>query len=261
MICFVGYGKADSTYLSPSVYYTNGVYREGRTSNSLAFYNVLQLTKNFYLVNHYDHLEVKSSEWDYMQQTFLAGIFIDVLPLLMKFNYAHYKGDYNHLPFHYKYSDFTNLYSGDIFYYTDGFYLGAAYTHLNKIGYENRMINQVTLRLEKILSDDIFISLKPSYTKLSDGQNLFSAAIKMHYLINSNLLLKLGGFGGERAYYFDTDLLTIFNQDDIQRYQLFAQAEYSFIKELKLIIAYQHTKFNLFEINYFIAGIKASLFL
>jgi hypothetical protein len=261
LICFAGFSKADSTYLSPSVYYTNGSYSEGRVSNSISFYNVLQLSGNFYLINHYDHLEVKSSEWNYMQQTFLGGLFIDVFPLLMKFNYAHYKGDYNHIPFHYKYSDFTNLFSTDVFYYTDEFYLGAAYMHLNETGYKKQITDQVTLRFEKILSYHFFISFKPSYSRLLDGRNLFSAALKSHYLVNPDLLLKFGGFGGERAYYFDTDLLTIFNQDDTQRYQLFAQAEYSFFKELTIILSYQHTKFTAFEINYLVAGLKANLYL
>lgn len=261
LICFTNISKADSTYLSPSVYYTNGSYNEGRTSNSFAFYNVLQLSSNIYLINHYDNLKIKSNEWDYLQQTFLAGTFISLFPFYLNFNYSHYKGDFNYLPFTYEYSDYTNLYSAEAFYYTDGYYLGAAYTHLNQIGYINQASNQVTLRIEKILSDKIFISIKPNYTRLNSGQNLFSAAIKMHYLISPELLLKFGGFGGERAYYFDTDLLTIFNQDDIQKYQLFAQGEYSFIKELKLILAYQHTKFNSFEINYLVIGLKANVFL
>lgn len=257
---FVKNIKADSTFVSPSIYYTKGSYSEGRKSESIAFYNMFQLSEKLYLLNHYDNLKIDSIDWNYLQQTFLIGVLADFLPVVVKFNFAHYMGDFKYLPFPFESTDYSNLYSTDLFYYTDGYYFGASYTHLNQIGYKKQTSNQITLRFEKILSDEFFISFKPSYVNLIDGRNLYSAALKIHYMPVNELLFKIGGFGGERAYYFDTDLLTLFNQDDTQKYQLFAQAEYSFIKELKLIFAYQHTEFNSFNIDYYIAGIKANLF-
>lgn len=265
------YLKADSTFISASFYYTHGAYSEGRKSNSFAFYNTVGITNNMYLIAHYDYLPIKSNDWEYLQQTFLGGIIANIFPFFLKFNYAHYKGKFNYLPIPDEYSDYTNLYSADLFHFTDGYYFGAAFNHLNMIGeayddfgfkgFSKKAVNQLTLRVEKILSYDIFLSVKPSYTKVSDGRELYSVALKMHYLLLPDVLIKLGGFAGERAYYFDSDLLTIFNQDPTQKYQVFAQADFSITDELKFIAAYQHTKFTLFEINYFIAGIRTSLFL
>ena len=253
--------KADSTYFSPSFYYTYGSYNQGRVSESFAFYSTLQLSRQFYIINHYDNLTINNKDWDYLQQTFLIGLIAEFFPFYCKFTYSHYKGDFTYLPFPFEYSDFTNLYSLDLLYYIDDFYFGSSYTHLNQIGYKKQISDQLTLRLDNILSNDLYISLKPSYTKLYDGRNLFSVSLKMNYQVLPEILLKLGGFGGERAYYFDTDLLTIFNQEDTQKYQLFAQADLSLISDLKFILAYQHTKFTSFKIDYYIAGVKAALFL
>lgn len=263
--------KADSTFFSTSFFYTHGAYSESRKSNSFAFYNTVGITNNIYLIAHYDHLPIKSRDWEYLQQSFLGGLFVDIFPYYLKFNYAHYKGKFNYLPVPDEYSDFTNLYSTDLFYYTDGYYFGIAYNYLNLIGetydefgfkdFSKKTVNQLTLRIEKILSYDLFLSLKPSFTKVSDGRVLFSLALMMHYLLLPEILIRIGGFAGERAYYFDSDLLTIFNQDPTQKYQAFIQSDFSITNDLKFIAAYQHTKFTLFEINYYIAGIRTSLFL
>ncbi|OGU74791.1 MAG: hypothetical protein A2V93_00850 [Ignavibacteria bacterium RBG_16_34_14] len=253
--------KADSTLVGPSFYYTYGDYNFGSESQSFAFYNTLQLSNNLYLINHYENLSIHNKNWDYLQQAFLVGVIAEALPFYFKFTYSHYKGDFTFLPLPFEAADFTNLYSLDVIYYIDDFYFGASYTHLNQIGYKKQIADQFTFRLDKILSYDFFISIKPSYTKLYDGRNLFSAALRIHYLISPEILLKVGGFAGERAYYFDTDLLTIFNQDDTQKYQLFVQTDLSPKEDFKFILAYQHTKFTSFKIDYYIAGVRAALFL
>lgn len=118
--------------------------------------------------------------------------------------------------------------------------------------------NQFTGRLEWIAGPRIFLSLKPSYVKPKDGRSLTSVAGKIHYLPVNQLLLKVGGMIGKRAYYFDSDILTIFNQDETQKNLIFGQLEYSPVKQFTLILAVQHTEFETFSINYYIAGIKTN---
>lgn len=248
----------ETFYLSPSVYYSTGDYSTNQKSNAITFYNTAQLAREFYLINSYDHLLIDSKEYDYKQQTFLAGGLLDLFPYYFKFHYAHYKGDYNYKPNVFSSNDFTNLYNTDLFYYIDGFYFGAAYTHLNQIGSAEVVSNQVTLRLEKILSNELFISLKPNFTHLTDGQNLFSSALRFHYAPIPELVFKVSGFIGERAFYFDSDLLTIYNQNYIQKFQILGQVEYSPFYLIKFTAGYQHNKFTDFNVNYLYAGIKAN---
>ena len=183
---------------------------------------------------------------------------IDLFPYYFKINYAHYVGDYNYKPFEFSYNDYTNLYNLDFFHNLDWYYWGLSYSHLNQIGFANSSSHQVTLRLEKILSNELFVSLKPSFTRLNDGKNLFSASLKLHYAPMTELVFKIGGFAGERAFYFDSDLLTIFNQNSIQKYQVFGQIEYSPIILFKLTAGYQHNRFADFNVDYLYAGVKAN---
>ena len=258
---FTGFIFADSTYVSPSVYYTYGDYSDTTTSHGISFYNTWNVIGSFYLINHYDLLNMNNPSWKYKQQTFLAGGLHDFFPFALKYNFVHYKGKYDYKPYTYEYSEYTNLYNVDASYYYDSFYFGAAFTYQYNFGFSNKITRQFTLRFEKIISYPLFISVKPNYTKDQEGKNLFSVAAKVHYLADERLLLKAGGFAGQRAFYFDSDLLTIYNQPNIQKYQYFVQAEYFPSYTWKITAAYQHTKFSIFEIDYFTLGVKANLFL
>lgn len=248
-------------YLSPSVFYTFGSYSTNQKSNSISFYNTLQLFDKFYLINHYDHLLIDYNEYGYKQQTFLAGGIVDLFPSFIKFNYSHYKGDFSYKPVIFNSNDFTNLYNVDLVFYEEWNYFGASYTHLNQIGSAFVSSHQVTLRLERILSKEFFISLKPNFVHLDNGKNLFSAAVKFHYAPIYDLILKVGGFAGERIFYFDSDLLTIFNQNYIHKLQIFGQVEYNPTYLFKIIAGYQHNKFADFDVDYLYAGIKANFYI
>ena len=257
---------ADSTLVSPSFYFTYGNYSNKDFSRSLAFYNTTAVTKNSFLTVHYDHLTIDATDWSYLQQTFLANSYFHFFPFGIKCTYAYLKGDYSYKPYQFMYNDFTNLYNLDLFYYKDLYYLGFSFTYLNAKGILNesgltqQKSSQLTLRFEKIVSNDLFISIKPSYSQLSDGRKLFSLSGKFHYLLNSDLLLKAGGMTGKRAYYFDSDLLTIFNQDETQKLLYFGQMEYSPTNFLKIISSFQRTEFQNYSINYFVLGIKSNFF-
>jgi len=257
---------ADSTFVSPSFYFTYGDYSNKNLSKSFAFYNTSEITKNAFLTIHYDNLSISAKDWSYLQQTFLANSYVNLFPFGMKGTYAQFKGDYSYKPNKFIYNDYTNLYSADLFYYNNLYYFGLSYTYLsvngilNIKGLTHQKSSQLTLRLEKILSNDLFLSVKPNYSQLTDGRKLLSVSGKVHYLLSSQLLLKAGGMIGKRAYYFDSDLLTIYNQDDTQKSLYFGQIEYSFNNSLKLITAFQRTNFQSYAINYFVVGLKSNFF-
>lgn len=274
---FDGFSQSDSTYLSPSIFYTIGDYSSSESSRSLAFYNTLQLSRQFYLITAYDNLSIIEEESDYLQQTFLGGGYLNLFPYTLKFNYGYYKGDFSSPIFDTTASngggnnqnkideivstDITHLYNLDFIYYFDWNYIGASYTFINQTEITPLSAHQITLRLERILTDEIFISVRPNYTKSSNGKNLFSSALKIHYVPIPELTFKVGGFYGQRMLYFDSDLLLIFNQNSIQKYQALGQLEVIPSQNWKLIFGYQHTKFDNFSINYLYAGIKANFYI
>lgn len=261
LIMVTTYSQEDYRYLSPSVYYTHGTYNNGTVTDSYAGYFTAEISEPIYMTLHYDHLNMQHPQWKYTQQSFLGTVLFSFYPFYIKPAFGHYMGDYKAKGFQYEYSDYTNLVSLDAFLYDDGWYAGAMYVHQNRIGYKEQVSDQLTLRLEKIVGWEWFFSLKPSFVTLKDGRNLFSAAAKIHYQPHYQWVFKAGGFAGERASYFDTDLLTFFNQDDTQQYQAFMQVEYDPVPELKLTVGYQHTGFRPYHINYVFAGLKSNLWL
>ena len=83
---------------------------------------------------------------------------------------------------------------------------------------------------------------------------------KFHFPLNQyTLSLKLYGFGGERAYYYDEDLLTMFNQNETQKNLVSLRVEYDIVKELTLIGNYQYTEFQNYIIRYYVGGLKFDL--
>ncbi len=250
--------QLSQTIISPSAYYTHGAYSNKNSSNSLAIYSTLKTNNDIYFIAGYDNLNINNPDWTYLQQMFAAGTILGINSFYVKANYAHIKGDFDYKPFLDRYSDFSNLYNADLFCYFDANYLGAAYTHLNQIGLKAQKVNQITLRFERIFSYNFFASLKPSVSLLSDKRKLFSAAVKFHYLAAPEWLAKAGGFYGKRAYYFDSDLLTIFNQDETQKYLAFLQVEYVPNPSIRFIGGYQYTKFTTYSISYFILGIRTN---
>lgn len=268
-----GFSQSDLTYLSPSVFYTIGDYSNSESSRSWAFYNTLQLSKQLYLITAYDNLTIEDVESEYLQQTFLGGGYANLFPYTLKFNYGYYKGDFydtastneggnnrNKID-EITSTDITHLFNADLIYYFDWNYIGGSYTFINQTEITPLSVHQVTLRLERILTDEIFISVRPNYTRSSTGRNLFSSALKIHYVPIPELTFKVGGFYGQRMLYFDSDLLLIFNQNNIQKYQAIGQLEVSPSQNWKFIFGYQHTKFDNFSINYLYAGIKANFYI
>jgi hypothetical protein len=145
--------------------------------------------------------------------------------------------------------------------------LGLTYTFENAIGIFNtnslkhQQIHQLTGRIDYIYSPSLFLSVRPNFSSLKDGRELYSLSGKITYFPIITTSIKVYGFYGERAYYFDNDLLTLFNQDETQKYQAGVQLDYYPSYYLLLSAGVQHTKFQTISINYFVAGIRYGLFI
>jgi hypothetical protein len=260
VLLFTGVIYADSSFVGPSVYYTNGSYSDENTSRSFAFYNLLQVSRNLSFIQHYDNLLIKNPEWNFRQHSFLGGVIADFNPVIFKLNYGHYTGDYldnystSQLSFNY--SDMTEVISSDIIYYSNWSYLGLSYTFITTDGFAEKNVHQAVLRFDKLIAPELFVSIRPSASIIQNGITLFSTSLKLNYYASKYFIVRAGAVAGERTFYFDTDLLLFFNQNDIQKYAFTGQLEYIFSNNLALITAYSHNAFKSFEVNYFVAGIR-----
>ena len=89
-------------------------------------------------------------------------------------------------------------------------------------------------------------------------RNLFSVGMKFNYLLTPGWVAKVGGSFGSRAYYYDNDLFTIYNQDETQKMMLSAGIEYWPSWRVLINLGYQHNQFDGYDVNYLIAGVKIS---
>lgn len=254
-IVSINFAQADFSFF-PSVYYTYGSYTDERTSNSIALYMPFTWNGFDYVTVGYDNLNINNPSWKYHQQLFLASSSINYFPLYLKVGYLHIKGSFNYNPNIYHYNDFQNLFSVKVLLNESLLYFGLSFDYSNLIGYRALSIKHYGGSFQWLITPEIFLELKPVFTSVTDGRKLFSSSFNLNYSHNKYLLLKLFGFIGKRAYYFDEDLLTMFNQNETQKNLAGLRAEYNLIDELTLVSAFEYTKFEDFTIRYFVAGLK-----
>ena len=245
----------------PSAYYTYGDYTDGTISNSFSGYVPFTWNGFDYITLGFDNLNIDNPLWKYQQQMLLAGGTFNFYPFYLKPGYTYIKGDFDYKPFTYKYSDFLNLYSIEALYNKDLFYFGLAFDYSNLTGYQVLVIKHYGGSILWIPKPEVSIEIKPVYTSVTDGRRLYSASISLTYLPVKFLLLKLYGSIGERAYYYDEDLLTMFNQNETQKNLVTFRVEYDILDKLTLVGVYEYTEFESYIIRYYVLGLKANLFL
>jgi hypothetical protein len=244
----------------PSVYYTYGDYSNAITSNSISGYVPFTWNGFDYITVGYDNLNIDSTYWKYHQQFFLAAGSFNFYPFYLKLGYLHIKGDFEYKPYPgFDYSDFLNLYSAEVLYNVDFLYLGISFDYSNLIGYQALVIKHYGASLLWVINPKFSFELKPLYTSITDGRKLYAASLGLNYSPSKSLTLKLYGFGGERAYYYDEDLLTMFNQNETQKNLASFRVEYDIVNELTLIGNYQYTEFQNYIIRYYVGGLKLNL--
>ena len=250
----------------PSAYYTYGNYTDSASSNSVSAYVPFTWNGFDYLTLGYENINIDSTLWKYHQQLFLAAGSFNFYPFYLKLGYLHIKGDFDYKPElpdslnnlkHY--NDFLNLYSAKVLLNINLVYLGLSFDYSNLIGYRALVIKHYGASLLWIINPNLSLELKPLYTTITDGRKLYAASFGLNYSPAQSLTLKLYGFAGERAYFYDEDLLTMFNQNETQKNLASFRIEYDIIKELTLIGIYEYTEFQNYIIRYYVGGIKFNL--
>ncbi len=267
-----------SRYFSTSYFFTYGENNNGNISRSHAFYNTTAIDEQYYASISAEHLYTNNPFWNYAQNMILAGVTADYYPAYLSLRYAHFKGDFTLLPVpmfeasQYNYSDYSNLYNAEYSYYDGSWGFGTAATYfithgiLTRDSVRHQYSVQLGLRTDKVINADFSFSLRPVYIIQEDKRKLFSVNVKVHWNVGGGFVAHVGGFLGKRAYYFDTETYTIFNQYETQKNQWFISGEFPVFDMFKLTASYQSTsfqggKFEGYKINYFSVGLRNSIWL
>jgi hypothetical protein len=251
------YAQVPTTVLFPSAYYTAGSYSSGTRSDSYSGYASISFHGFDYLVAGYDKMLMESSTWTYDQHLFVVGGQKNLYPFYLKLNYGGLKGTFSLPSARYSYDDHIDILNGGLLYNVDLFFVGPTYTYVNVRGYKTLQCHQVGLQGEWVIDPAFSVSLTPLYTTLTDGRSLVSATAGMTYSPVQPLVLQVSGVLGKRAYYFNPDLLTIFNQDETQESLWSVRAEYTIGGVATLIGSYQSTGFTGYTVKYLALGVRA----
>lgn len=260
---------AQPVSVSPSYYFTYGKYDDSRISRSHSAYVSWNNDYTWYPTFAFDNLYVNNGQWNYSQNMFIAGALYSDYPQYIKAYGAFFRGRFSLYPIpgvdinQYSYTDKSWLLAGDYSYYNEGFYFGGGISYmdakgiLTKDSLKQQKVLQTTLRIEEVISPELFVSIKPTHSYSSaDGRSLFSTALKISYIPCGGASLKAGGFIGRRTGYFDSDLLTVFNQIETQKEQYFIQFEQNVDDMFTLSASAMRTAFDGYRIDYFVLGFK-----
>lgn len=247
---------ADSLSIVPSLFYTYSKTSYDSKATSIAGYFSFQTNTNNWIVGNYDNLIINHNEWDYKQNFISAGNIYYTEPIFLNIYFGYINGSFNSKIYDYNYSDKTYFVQAETKYQNYPYYFGISYNFLNLDGFYNKKVNNITGKIDWIPHWRLSISPYFSHTDSDDGRKLFGAGLKANYLLLYDLLLKLNLFKGERAYFYDSETLTIFNQDETQKQLLSIKGEYFFTYGFSFNAAYLYTDFNGYNINYFSFGLK-----
>ena len=250
------YSQLGNSSIAPSVYYTNGKYSNTMSSIGVDAFSVIGIKSGDYFLGGFSTMNIDSSLWKYDQTMFVVGVIGNYYPFYFKANYGFIKGTYNRKDVVYSYDDKTNIFNGTVMYNLDLFYFSFHNAFVNTVGYKNVQSFQTGLRTDWLFLPAVSFSLDPVYSQISDGRKLFSIGGEITLLPFSSLKIQASGFVGKRAYFFNSELLTIFNQDETQNSLIGGRVEYGIWGPITIIASYQSTKFSGYSITYSTIGLK-----
>ncbi len=261
---------ADFTF-SPSLYFTRGDYSDSRMSDNFAGYGTLGLDHRCFLSLAYDNILIEHDDFAFRQQMGVAGLFLTSGKWGGKLHYGRILGRFRLHDADDRVRDETDLYSAELLFLRPSCVFGLGYTQQDltymiredepppsgNSGIEQRS-EQFTGRAEIVLDPRLRLIYQPTYTWVRDGRRLHSMAVKINYLPLQRLLLRGGIAYGERAYFYDNDLFTVYNQHETQRSLWFLRADLTVWRAWELVSEYIDTGFSDYSIRYFVVGVRTT---
>ncbi len=254
-----GFSQPSTTTFLPAGYYTAGSYSNGNSSNSYAGYATVAFGGLDYVVAGYDAMTIQSTPWTYDQQFFVVGALKNLYPFYVKLNVGRIEGTFKLAGQRYSYADQTDILNGGFLYNVDVFYVGATYTYMSVSGYTNVRSHQIGLQGDWLLDPAFNLSIRPLYSRVTDGRSLISVGGEVSYAPWKTLVLRVSGMAGKRAYYFNPDFLTVFNQNETQKSLWGIRMEYTIVSGLTVIGSYQSAGFSGYTVRYAAIGARARI--
>lgn len=248
-----------ATMFSPSVYYTEGTYSNGTQSKSYSAYASISLNSFDYFIAGYDKMAIESSTWTYDQGLFVIGGLKNLYPFYLKLNYAGIQGTYRESATGYSYEDGVDILNAVVQYNVDLVFLGLTYTYENVSGNKDLQCHQFGLTGEWLIDPSFSASVSPLYTTLTGGRTLKSVSAGMSFSPWQPLVIHAFGVIGKRAYYFNPENLTVFNQDETQKKLWGVRGEFLVGGAVTIVGSYQSTDFVGYSVEYFTIGARTRI--
>ena len=269
---------AQNTNISffPAVYYTQGTYNSNKYSSGVSLYSTIGINYYDYLTIGYDKTKLTSKyEFEYDQNLFVLGYTKSLFPLYLKANLAYQTAKYNYKPFDFNYNDNTNVYGIGLSYYFNNSYAGINYNYITLRGNKSVKVHQPSISFIYLPSQYFDLSYKLVYSTLKsdlpvyedflmgdntdDKRSLLSSIITLNYYPSYSFYLKAEASFGKRAYYFNNDMLTFFNQDDTQNFAFYSKLDYELFTNFRTILSYNYLSLDHSKIIYYSIGVKYNI--
>ena len=262
--------------LSPALFYTQGTYNKDKSSSGMSLYTTAGINYYDYLTIGFDKTDVTSKkEFEYNQNLLVLGYTKSFFPLYVKANIAYQTGKYNYKPFDFSYNDVTNVYGLGLSYYYNNLYFGTNYNFISLRGNKSVKVHQPSLNIIYLPSYTFDISYKLLFTSLEsdlpvyedflmgestdDNRSLLSSIFTINYYPYYSFYAKIEATLGKRAYYFNNEMLTFFNQDDTQNFSIYAKIDYELFTNFRTILSYNYLSLDQSKIIYYSIGVKYNI--
>lgn len=250
------------TIISVSPFYTYGKYSNKVLSNSKAIYGTVNLSGSVILSSGYDMISMKYDDWNYNQNSFSASALFRISDLHLKLAGIKVRGDFIDNLFNqsFNYQDEVYSITSELIYKYNWNYFGIGLNYSNSgKGFNILKAYNMNIRYEFFFNYYTYLSFRPNFYFENSTKKLFSFASKLTHWFSPDFIGNINLTLGNRRYYFDNDLLTIYNQYETQKLVLGGSLDYSIIDELNISGGYQHTKFESFSVNYFFLGLRSKI--
>lgn len=227
------------------------------TSRDVAHYLTAGLGKRAFVTAAYDDLTLDRPDWLYHQTLGIAGTVLSRRNWRTKLHYAHLDGRFSSRPFPYSYSDKADMYSAELQRDFTRNRFGAGYQRYVLIGYQREVADNYSLRFARAVGPKTGLQVQPNFTRASHGRGLFSVGLQFDRQVWRALSVRVGGFIGKRAFYFDNELLVLHNQLDSQTGRRYARARWMFTPTFGADIEWLRTSFADHHVAYLAVGLHA----